>query len=70
MNQNKTQIDYRLWPNILTLNEAIFILTRKIDECDNDSQRMLLRQHLNHLVDRRFDQIQFNKAMARIEKVA
>lgn len=63
--QNKT--DYRLWPNVLVLNEAIFILDRKIEACQDESERIGLKLKRASLASQRYDQIQFNKELAQKE---
>lgn len=55
--------DYRLWPNILTLNERIFALNVKIETCEVETERIALKLVRDSLVSQRFDQLQINKEL-------
>lgn len=63
----RQQLDPRLWPNVLALNEAIFVLDRKIEACEVERERMYLKNKRHELASKRYDQIQFNKEMLRNE---
>jgi hypothetical protein len=65
--KNTEQKDYRLWSNVLDINEQISTIERKIEQCHDQIQRLNLRQELGRLLSKRYDQIQFNKEISRNE---
>lgn len=70
MNSQDKNLDVRLWPNVLALNEQIFVLNQKIEACQVEAERITLRQKRDALVSKRYDQIQFNKEMFKNETKA
>ncbi|NJO48180.1 MAG: hypothetical protein HC840_00530 [Leptolyngbyaceae cyanobacterium RM2_2_4] len=63
----KQNLDYRQWPNVLAINAKIDALEQKLSQTESENVRMNLRRELHSLVSKKYDQIQFNKEMARKE---
>ena len=63
--------DYRQWPNVLAINAEIKEVGLKIAKALDTYEYVALKQKQCELLAKRYDQIQFNKAMAEdIKKVS
>lgn len=59
--------NYRTWPNIVAIENEIKAVEVKIEQATDERDLINLKNKRAQLVSKRYDQLQFNKAMAEDE---